>query len=317
MLKQSRIDGVLNIYKPPGITSHGVVLEVRRQLKIKKIGHTGILDPGASGVLPLCIGRATKISQFLLEADKEYRFSVKLGVRTDTQDADGQVLESQDPSRVTKEDLLRVTQNFTGEIEQVPPMFSALKRGGVRLYTLARQGLEVPREPRRIRIYKIELLDYSPPLATYYLVCSKGTYIRTICDDIGKLLGCGAHLYSLVRTRSGWFTLENALPLKDLPPMVREGTLGKWLFSLNDALAHLPTAMVTEAAVQKVKQGRLLLAGEISLWPTVPLRPGTRLKLQIPSGELLAVAEATSVFTPGVALPSGAIVCKPKRVFYQ
>ena len=209
------MNGFLVVDKPAGITSHDVVDRARRILGIRKIGHLGTLDPLGVGVLVLAVGKATKAVRYFVDDDKEYTTTVRLGVTTDTQDLDGTVLEEREVN-VTLDEFERVLDRFRGEIEQIPPMVSAKKVGGKRLYKLHRQGIEVEREPKKVRIYEIDLRDFSPPEATFHVRCSKGTYIRTLCADIGEALGCGGAMAWLRRTKSGFFTIEDAVTLDEL-----------------------------------------------------------------------------------------------------
>lgn len=209
------MDGIINLYKPPGITSHTAVAKVRRILQMKKVGHTGTLDPDAQGVLPICLGKGTKVSGMLTDTDKAYRTVIRFGVTTDTQDMSGTVLSQCKPA-VTQEALLGILPQFTGEIQQIPPMYSAVKIGGKKLYELARQGTEVERQPRTITILDLQLVDFSGGHATLDVSCSKGTYIRTLCHEIGQALGCGAAMEHLTRTRSGIFRLEDSVTLETL-----------------------------------------------------------------------------------------------------
>lgn len=209
------MNGIINLYKPPGITSHTAVAKVRRILQMKKVGHTGTLDPDAQGVLPICLGKGTKVSGMLTDTDKAYRAVIRFGVTTDTQDMSGTVLTKCIPM-VTQEKLLDILPQFTGELQQIPPMYSAVKVGGKKLYELARQGTEIERKPRTITIFDLQLVDFSGKSATLEVSCSKGTYIRTLCHDIGQALGCGAAMEHLTRTRSGMFRLEDSVTLETL-----------------------------------------------------------------------------------------------------
>lgn len=209
------MNGFLVVDKPAGITSHDVVDRVRRILGIRKIGHLGTLDPIGVGVLVLAVGKATKAVRYFVTDDKEYTTTVRLGTITDTQDLDGTLLE-QRPVNVTAEDFERALDRFRGDIEQIPPMVSAKKVGGKRLYKLHRQGIEVKREPKPVRIYEIDLREFAPPEAMFHVRCSKGTYIRTLCADIGEALGCGGAMAWLRRTKSGFFSIEDAVTLEAL-----------------------------------------------------------------------------------------------------
>ena len=216
------MNGVINIYKPKGMTSHDVVSKIRKISGIKKVGHTGTLDPDAKGVLPICIGKATKLADMLTFSDKRYTALLRLGVVTDTQDLTGNVLFEREVS-VTKEEFLNATKKFVGEIEQIPPMYSAVKIGGKKLYELARKGIEVERKPRKITIYGINVLSFDGKDAKLDISCSKGTYIRTLCHDIGDLLGCGGCMAELVRTQSSIFKAEDAVSLDELTSENIEG----------------------------------------------------------------------------------------------
>jgi len=211
------MDGILNINKPAGMTSHDIVDCIRRIIKQKKVGHAGTLDPQASGVLILLLGKATKLAERLKNDSKEYIASMKLGINTTTQDAWGEIIEQKSNISIQKEVVEKTILSFKGEITQIPPMFSALHYKGERLYKLAREGKEVERLPRKVKIFEITLLDFVPPdLLTFKVVCSSGCYVRTLCADIGKVLGVGGHLISLKRIRSGKFKIENSIDLSDL-----------------------------------------------------------------------------------------------------
>ncbi len=204
------IHGVLNLNKPPKITSRQAVDCVKRLLDVKKAGHGGTLDPDATGVLLICLGDGTKLFEALQVGTKEYEGTLTLGIATDSLDANGQIIKTADTSQITPDQIRSVCQKFVGEIEQIPPMFSAVKHKGKPLYKLARRGFEVKRRPRRIFIESIELLSFNIPEVHFRVVCSKGTYIRVLAADIGTALGCGAHLSALTRTRSGVFKIEGA-----------------------------------------------------------------------------------------------------------
>lgn len=215
------INGIINIYKEKGFTSHDVVAKLRGIMKQKKIGHTGTLDPQATGVLPVCLGNATKLCDMMVEKEKEYVARVCLGVMTDTQDMTGTILEKREVS-ITKEQLEKVIEEFIGEYDQIPPMYSALKVNGKKLYELAREGKEIERKPRRVMIYEISLSEVDLPYFSIRVRCSKGTYIRTLCHDIGIRLGTLAAMEELTRTKSGQFTLETALTLAKVEELMKE-----------------------------------------------------------------------------------------------
>lgn len=276
------MDGILNLLKPPGMTSHDVVSVVRRTLGIKKVGHTGTLDPGVAGVLPICVGRATRLAEFITGGDKAYRAEITFGVTTSTQDGFGEILTEQDASHLTRGDVAYALARFHGPIEQVPPMVSAVKVGGKRLYELARQGVEVERQARRVTIHQLQLLDFRPgphPIAFVDVVCSKGTYVRTLAHDLGQMLQVGAHMSYLVRTRSGPFRLENAATLEELAA----GRAA--MLPPAEALGEMPRAAVTGAAAER------LLHGVVPRL-RVEQPPGTTVALLSADGDLLALAEA-------------------------
>ena len=210
------IEGVLLVDKPKGLTSHDVVYHLRRKLQMRKIGHAGTLDPMATGVLVMLIGKATRISQYLMSVDKVYEGEATLGVVTDSQDAEGEVMETRPVPGLTEAAVRETMQTFLGDQYQIPPMHSAIKIGGVKLYQLARKGEEVEREPRFIRVASFDLLSFALPKLTFRLACTKGTYVRTVTHDLGQKLGCGAHLSELRRTASGKFTIEQCLPLAQI-----------------------------------------------------------------------------------------------------
>lgn len=246
------MNGVINIYKNTGMTSFDVVAMVRRVAKMKKVGHTGTLDPAASGVLPVCLGKATKIIDYIMENKKVYRVNLKLGMVTDTYDLEGEVLREKNSSHITKDEILNCINSFVGTIDQVPPMYSALKQNGVRLYELARQGIEVHREARKVTIYSIENVKIESNYNIQMDVCcSKGTYIRSLCYDIGEKLNVGATMTALERIQNGPFTKEEAINIEDLT----EELLEKHIISIEKALDSFEKITVNE------KFGKLLRNG--------------------------------------------------------
>ncbi len=226
------MNGILNIYKEAGYTSFDVVAKLRGILKQKKIGHTGTLDPAAQGVLPVCIGRATKLCELLTDGTKAYEAVLLLGTETDTLDLEGNVLK-QTLVTCSEEEVRECLASFVGEGEQIPPMYSALKVKGKRLYELAREGIEVERKSRKVTFFEIKLLQINLPRVRFWVKCSKGTYIRSLCDDIGRKLGCGGCMESLKRTASGSFTLETALTLSKVEELVREGKIEEALIPMD------------------------------------------------------------------------------------
>lgn len=216
LMQVKELEGVLLVDKPKGLTSHDVVYRLRRKLQMKKIGHAGTLDPMATGVLVMLIGKATRISQYLMSTDKIYEGEATLGVLTDSQDAEGEIMETRPVPELTEVQVREVMKTFLGDQYQIPPMHSAIKVDGVKLYQLARKGEEIEREPRFIRVAAFNLLSFALPKVTFDLHCTKGTYVRTIAYDLGNKLGCGAHLSALRRTASGKFTIAQCLPLDEI-----------------------------------------------------------------------------------------------------
>lgn len=236
------------------MTSNDVVRKVRRLLGTKRVGHCGTLDPLATGVLPVAVGFGTRLVEFLMAGEKRYRATMRLGAMTDTLDAEGTVVEERPWQAITATQLHEVFAAFTGAIEQVPPMYSALKKDGVPLYKLARQGVEVERAARSVEIRRLELLEFAPPLATFEVVCSKGTYVRTLAHDVGLALGCGAYLTALRRTRNGVFDETDAVTLSDLEERLASGAAPP-LLGLLDALAGYPRYAVTAEAGRRLGCG--------------------------------------------------------------
>lgn len=249
--------GILLLDKPRGLTSNAALGRAKRILGIKKAGHTGTLDPMAIGLLVLCFGEATKVSGFLLDADKAYRAEATLGVITDSEDAEGQILEDRPVLDLEKAALETVLDRFRGPIDQVPPMHSALKHQGKRLYELARQGETVERPPRRVTIHALELLDWAKPILSLNVRCSKGTYIRSLVRDIGEVLGCGAHLSALRRTESAPFSLDQAITLETLDSMTADEARAL-LLPPDQALLHLPEVHLDPIQANRLNQGQKL-----------------------------------------------------------
>ena len=249
------LNGILIIDKPKGFTSHDVVGKVRKILCCRRVGHTGTLDPDATGVLPVCIGKGTKVSDMLTNSDKEYVAEVKLGVVTDTQDISGKVISTSDSSDVTAQNVTDAILRFTGEIKQIPPMYSAIKINGQKMYDLARQGIQVERKPRSITVYSIELLNFEGDVFKIKVKCSKGTYIRTLCNDIGEYLGCGACMLSLRRTQSSVFFERDAITLEQLETSVQNGMLNSVLVPVDRVFKHLAPMCVNDEIKTRLKNG--------------------------------------------------------------
>lgn len=256
------MDGIINVYKEKGFTSHDVVAKLRGILQMKKIGHTGTLDPDATGVLPVCIGKATKVCDLLTDKDKVYEAVIRFGVTTDTLDMTGTVT-GEYPVAVTKEQLVDTLAAFVGEIDQIPPMYSAIKINGKKLYELARKGQEVERKPRRVTIHELTLLDENPEQkeCTIRVHCSKGTYIRSLCSDIGEKLGCGAAMKELVRTRVGQFELADAHTLPQIEGIVKNAETESVLVPIDAVFDRYRACTASEKAMHFLKNGNLVKSG--------------------------------------------------------
>ncbi|MGI9590891.1 MAG: tRNA pseudouridine(55) synthase TruB [Myxococcota bacterium] len=277
--------GFLVVDKPAGVTSHDMVDAARRWLGTRRVGHMGTLDPAATGVLPLAVREATKLVPFLEGGIKLYAGTIRLGSETDTLDAEGRVTRQHDGPLPDEEAVRAALVGFVGEIEQIPPMFSAVKREGVPLHKLAREGIEVERPPKRVTIHRLELIKYAPPDLEVEVDCSAGTYVRALAADLGAVLGCGAHLAGLRRTRSGPFGEEQAVPAAVLEREAEEGRVAERLIAPVNALGY-PVVRLSEAEAERLRQG-----GEIPA-PDSPIPPGTRLAALEPGGTLLAIVEA-------------------------
>ncbi len=254
--------GIMNVYKEAGFTSHDVVAKLRGICKQKKIGHTGTLDPDAVGVLPVCLGSGTKLCDMLTGETKEYIARFRLGVTTDTQDISGKVLEEKEVD-VCEEQVKEMLSHFVGELQQVPPMYSALKVGGKKLYELAREGKEVERKARLITIYELELLKAEHPEYEIRVTCSKGTYIRTLCHDVGQALSCGAVMTSLVRARAGEFRLKDAKTLAELQMLADQGRLQEAVIPVEEMFRALPAIQVSDDAQKALLNGNQLKRSEV------------------------------------------------------
>lgn len=283
------MDGILIIDKPVGPTSHDIVSSVRKILKEKKVGHTGTLDPAATGVLPLVLGKATKLARYLTGGDKRYLATFKLGQTTDTLDAEGTVT-SEKPVNVTEAQVREAVAKFVGTIDQTPPMYSAKKIEGQRLYELARQGVTIEREAKRVTIHSCDVLEVKLPEVTVDVLCSAGTYVRVLAADIGEALGCGAHLKTLRRTAAGSFKIDDAVSLEALAD---DPTMAKTrLLPLSRALSDLPTIALPIGVVKMVTSGYQLCVADLRALDTPSFAEGATVALVSDGGELVAVAEA-------------------------
>jgi tRNA pseudouridine55 synthase len=251
---QNAISGVLVVDKPIGLTSHDVVQIIRKGTNIRRAGHTGTLDPRASGVLVILVGPAVRLSEYVSASDKRYQAVVRLGQSTDTYDADGRVV-STSPVNITEDEFSNALKQFIGEIEQVPPPYSAVKVKGKKAYEMAREGEEVELMPRKIQVYNLDLLEWAPPDAVIDVYCSSGTYVRSLAHDLGEALGCGAHLVGLRRTKSGRFTLRDAVPLRKLRESFENGTWYQHLIPAAEALSDWPSIELSHTQVDDVRHG--------------------------------------------------------------
>lgn len=257
--KGRRVNGILLLDKPVGMTSNAALQQVKRFFQASKVGHTGSLDPLASGLLPLCLGEATKFSGYLLDSDKAYEGTCRLGQRTTTADAEGDVIEEKPVPSLTESLIKDILAKFIGTISQVPPMHSAIKVQGQPLYKLAHQGIEIERQPRQVTIHELNLLELGSTDFRFHLKCSKGTYVRTLAEDMGKMLGCGAYLAALRRTQVGPFELHNSVTLQQLAELSDQGNfqaMDGLLLPMETALAHWPAIQLTDNSAYYVRQGQ-------------------------------------------------------------
>lgn len=280
--------GILNVNKPRGMASFAVVSLVRRLTGVRRVGHAGTLDPIADGVLPICLGHATRIVEHLVDAPKTYRAAIRLGVATDTYDSEGAVVATADSSGITREDVETVLSHFAGQIQQVAPIYSALKFEGQPLYRYARAGKTVPRRERTVTIHRLALLRFTPPVAEVELEVGRGAYVRTLAHDLGEQLGCGAHLEGLTRLRSGPFSLDDAIELDELREAARRDAWQELLYPADRVLESWYAALLGEQHTSDVCRGRLLLLtparrGLIDLAPDTPCRAYSH------EGEFLAI----------------------------
>jgi tRNA pseudouridine55 synthase len=302
------MDGVLIIRKPAGPTSHDIVNEVRYIFAQKKVGHAGTLDPMATGVLIVCLGKATRIVDYLMGLPKEYRARMILGRTTDTQDSTGNIISERDSSQITREMLEQAASRFIGEIEQVPPMTSAIKHKGKPLYKFAREGKSVERAPRKVTVWSIQVTDFVRPAmvdaqhlveAELVVRCSSGTYIRTLCADIGEVLGCGAHMSALERTKIGHFSIEQAVTTDDLKDAKVVGRLENLLMSIEEVLVDMPAAVVSREDVDKLLHGRTVRA-------ITDAKNDAIVRALAPNGKLLAIGS--------VSQKNSETLIKPRKV---
>jgi len=276
--KFRNVNGILLLDKPVGVTSNGALQTVKRLFQARKAGHTGSLDPLASGLLPLCFGSSTKISAFLLEADKRYQVTVKLGIKTTTGDAEGEVIATRDAAGIDEEAVRSVLPRFTGAIQQIPPMHSAIKHQGQPLYKLAHQGIEIERQARDVTIHELRLVALRGDLLDLDVACSKGTYIRTLAEDIGEALGVGAHVAVLRRTAAGPFRAQQMIDMERLQALAEQGmeALDEVLLPMETALAQWPDICLSDEMAYYVRQGQPVFVPRAPTSGWVKLRTSDR-----------------------------------------
>jgi tRNA pseudouridine55 synthase len=300
---KNAISGILVVDKPVGMTSHDVVEIIRKGTNIRRAGHTGTLDPRASGVLVVLIGPAVRLSEFVSASDKRYQAIIRLGSTTDTYDADGRFTgQTEAPVSVTETQFNDVLQHFVGEIEQTPPPYSAVKVQGRKAYEMARQGEEVELAPRKINVFHLEVLEWAPPEVVIDVHCSSGTYVRSLANDLGTELGCGAYLVGLRRTKSGRFTLREATPLRKLQESFTIGNWYQYVIPAAEALAEWPAVELKPEEVDEVKHGHRVKAA-------ADTQPGLVRGISM-AGELIAIMDL-------VTGEDGSLEWQPKKVFYS
>ena len=293
------MDGIVNVMKPAGMTSHDVVARLRRVYHTKKVGHTDTLDPDAVGVLPVCVGQATRLVEYFTEKDKTYKVIMQFGTETNTQDASGEVTVTTELPSLSKAEFVALTEQFIGEIQQIPPMYSAIKKDGQPLYKLARQGVEVEVEPRPVVIHGIKVLMYNKESAMLEVHCGKGTYIRTLCQDLGRACGSSAHMTYLMRLSSGMFTIADAVPLARLE---QSDTPEQFLQDMNTCLGEMPSVVAVDAKMtERIVNGLSQKARGAELLPE-----GTVCRAVTEQGTLLAIGTVTNqAFQPNKVFKSG------------
>lgn len=307
--------GFINVLKPSGMTSHDVVSFIRRIAGLKRVGHTGTLDPGAVGVLPVALGQATRLVEYVTDQHKEYRAEVTLGVSTDSGDAFGKVVHYAPAVNVTRAEVESVLAKFTGVLQQIPPMTSAIKVEGKKLYELARQGRDVPRPVRTVEIYSIRPVRWDlnaiKPRFLMDIVCGKGTYIRSLCQDIGHALGCGAYMSFLVRTATGDFVLEDALTLEELTRHAESGALEQTMVSMEQATQGMVSVHIDDGQARQIGYGQSITAAAVaSVSGTLPVPASDDVRL-LHHGILLAIGKLTE------RTDDGQIIIKPIKVLQR
>jgi tRNA pseudouridine55 synthase len=295
------VDGILNVDKPKGWTSFDVVAFVRKRSGVKRVGHAGTLDPAATGVLPILVGRATRVVEYLVDTTKTYRATVELGVETNTYDAEGQVVRREDTGGVERADIEAILSNFSGEIDQTPPAFSAIKRGGVPVYRLARAGRDVELAPRRVAVQRLNILRYERPFLELEIECGKGFYVRSLAHDLGAALGVGGTLSALRRTRVGTFSIDFTHTLDTLARYFEAGTWQELLWTPDEVLLGWPAAIIGDASATRLSQGQPLRLDQ----ERPRLARPDRCRVYSASGDFVAIAsiQAGGYWRPDKVFP--------------
>lgn len=278
------MQGILNVNKPQGVTSFGVIASVKKLISERRIGHAGTLDPFATGVLPILLGRATRIAEYLMDLHKVYLAEIELGKTTDTDDIEGKVIALKDFSGINEEKLKSALKDFTGGIMQVPPLYSALKHRGKPLYEFARSGIAVERKARRVEIFRLELIEFQPPIVTVEVECSKGTYIRSLAHDLGEALGCGAYLKALARTRYGPLDIGDAVSLAELEEAIGQGKLEQLIYPMDAVLGNMRAVTLDNEKTEMAKHGQTIALENIDSSTS-----GERVRAYTPGGTFLAI----------------------------
>ncbi len=294
-----RMDGILNINKPAGMTSYAVVARVKRLSGERRVGHAGTLDPDATGVLPVCLGKATRIVEYIMGSPKTYLAGIELGTVTDTYDASGAVVRRADSSCVSQQLVETVLDSFRGTIRQTPPMHSAVKHGGRPLYYFARSGLDVKRKSRPVTIHRLELIEWQPPYFTLEVTCGKGTYVRSLAHDLGQTLGCGAHLKDLVRIRYGCFDIAEAVSLAELEESFSRGAWQRFVYPVDYPLRDFYSVVIDDVGEAAMKNGQPLLLEDAN-----------------PTDELCRAYSRGGRFLGILRRDPGAEAWRPEKVFY-
>ena len=287
----STLNQVVNLYKPSGPTSFAMVQSVKKILGVKKAGHIGTLDPMAEGILPICLNLSTRIIQFLSPLSKHYQCTMTLGAATDTQDSSGKTLFAGDPAKITETQVQNLLKSFVGEQKQLPPMYSAKKSNGIPLYKLARNGITIERKPVLVHFYSIDFINMEENQVEFEVHCSAGTYIRTLCHDVGQRLGCGAHMSGLIRKQVGVFTQESSITPEALEIANKNGNLEEVLFPADKVLKFLPEIRITDEFVEPIANGNALPKFSLKAYPE-EFEPGMIFRVCNGSDKVLAIVES-------------------------